>query len=130
MAERLSQSLQENVITLLCYDDEAARVIVSLVDPALFEGDYREVAQRFMKFFRDYKEAPKSHAADQFPEITDKHDRSGAIYKRILRQMLSLKQDINRQFVPDRATSHSYPACGLPTTAACSTSFGSRKPNS
>lgn len=99
-ADRLTTSLQENIITLLCYSDDAGKVIVNLIEPALFEGEYRVIAERALKYWRQEKSAPKGHTADLVGEILDDTgNRKGKTYERILRSMHELAESINAPWV-------------------------------
>lgn len=97
--ERPPIHLVENVLTLLAHDDEGGKVVAAMVDPSLFEGDYQIIAERFITYWREHSKAPKAHAADLLPELYDRHNRRGPIFKRMLHQMLALHENINRDFV-------------------------------
>lgn len=98
--ERFAIALQQDLITLLVYDDKHGRVVSKLVNPALFEGDYRTIAERSLDFWKDYNVAPKQHIADLLADIlNDKADRRGTTYRRILISMQEMHDKINIDFV-------------------------------
>jgi replicative DNA helicase len=98
--ERITTSLQENLITLLCYDDKQGKIIANLAEPELFEGDYREICERALVHWKRHREAPKGHTADLFSDILDdKQNRRAGTYRRILRSMAILKEEVNTDYV-------------------------------
>ena len=101
---RLSGTLQENLMTLVCYDDTHGRIVTQLVDVSLFEGDYRIVMERAAEYWEKYNQAPKHHTADLVADILDDaHDRRGRTYRRILADMFSLwESGINTGYVMDQ----------------------------
>src|ERR1700674_5231917 len=44
--EPLGMTLQESILTLLCYDDEHCKMIANVLDINLMEGDYKVLAER------------------------------------------------------------------------------------
>ena len=102
IGERLTGSLQENLLTLLVHSDEHGRVVANLVDPALFEGDYRVVAERAVDYWGRYGRAPGAHMADLLSDILEsKHDRRGGTFRSIMLEMLRLSESINAKYAID-----------------------------
>lgn len=100
MAETLNHSLQENLITLLCYDNEQGKVVANMINIELMEGDYRMIAERAIDYWRKYEIAPADHSADMFGDIlSDKHNRRGNTIRRLLRNMIALSETINTKYV-------------------------------
>lgn len=100
MAERLNSTLQENVITLLSFSDEHGKLIANMIDPALFEGDYRVIAERAVTYWQRHREAPKLHTADLVADILeDPHNRKAGTYRRILDSMHTLSEHVNADYV-------------------------------
>lgn len=100
VTDKLTGALQENLITLLGYDDEHGRIVSNLIDAGLFEGDYRIIAERCLDYWRRHGKAPKAHTADLFADIIeDKKNRKAQTYKRILSDMLSLSKGMNVEYV-------------------------------
>ena len=72
MAEqRITKSLQENIVTLIAHDDIHGKIIVNTLDPALFEGELRTIAERCVDFWRQNNCAPKQHTQDLVTDILD-----------------------------------------------------------
>lgn len=103
VARRLPGTLQENLLTLLCHSDEHGKIIARLVEPALFEGDYRVIAERAVDYWGRYERAPRAHVPDMLSDILEsKHDRRGATFRAIIVEMLRLSEDINPGYAVDR----------------------------
>src|ERR1039458_1572399 len=93
-------ALSENLITLLAYDDENGKVVSNMLDAELMEGDYREIAEECIAYWRQYNEAPKEHTADLFSSILeDPHNRRANAFKRILSSMVQLSESVNTTYV-------------------------------
>ena len=100
MAEKISRTLMENIITLLCHNDEFGKIIVNQLTPDLFEGDYRVIAERAVDYWNQYQRAPKDHTPDLVADILeDKENRRAPTYRRILVSMLELAEGINGPYV-------------------------------
>lgn len=98
--DKLHGSLQENIITLLCHDDDYGKIVVNAIDVNLLEGDYRVVAEKAIDFWKLNSEAPKAHTVDLFGDILgDEGNRKAATYRRILAQMGELAQVVNAKYV-------------------------------
>lgn len=103
MADTLNHALQENLITLLCYNDEQGKIVSNVLNIELMEGDYRMIAERAIDYWRKYKAAPGDHTADMFGDILgDKHNRRGNTIRRLLRNMISLSENLNTVYVMDQ----------------------------
>jgi replicative DNA helicase len=107
MADTLNHTLQENLITLLCYDDEQGKVIANMLNIELMEGDYRLIAERAIDYWRKYEVAPGDHTADMFGDmLEDKHNRRGNTIRRLLRNMIALSETVNTKYVMDQLRDH------------------------
>jgi hypothetical protein len=104
--ERLHTTLQENLITVLAYDETQGRIISNMLDPALMEGDYRTIAERCIHYWREYNKPPGEHTADLVADIIeDKHNRHARAITRILQAMQSLSETVNTQYVMNQLQS-------------------------
>lgn len=101
---KLSGALQENILTLLCFDVEACPVIIAAIDPSLFESAvFRNVADKAIAYYRKYKEAAAEHLPDLLEEnLNSKKRNESKIYTELLNDLFSLKEDINRKYVLDK----------------------------
>lgn len=95
----LTGALQENVLTLLCFDKQGAAVIAGTVDVDLFESSvYRNIAKAAAGYYRKYKKA----AGDHIPDLLEDHladPRKGKLYGRALHDLKELSASINVEFV-------------------------------
>lgn len=100
MAELLTKSLQENLITLLAYNEESGRVVSNMLDIELMEGDYRQIAERCMEYWRLYDIPPGDHLADLFADVLEeKHNRRASVIGKHLRNMMRLQEGMNADYV-------------------------------
>jgi hypothetical protein len=100
MADRPTIAVQENLLTILCWDDEAGRIVYNLLDPVLFEGDMRLVAQRACDYWREYGHAPQQHTPDLLAkELEDPHNRKANTYRQILASMIEWAPQVNKTYV-------------------------------
>lgn len=107
MDENISGSLQENILTLLCFDEKNAPLIVNTVEVGMFESDFfKEVAKAAIDYYRQYKEPPKEHIADILEsKMNDsKNPKTGEIYKRIITNLFHTKDSVNSIYVINQLT--------------------------
>jgi len=104
--ERLTGATQENLLALLAHDDANGRIVYNMVNPQLFEGDYRVIATRCCEYWRVHNIAPKMHAPDLVSDILeDKHNRKRGTFKRILENMQVLAEEgVNASYVVNELT--------------------------
>jgi hypothetical protein len=98
--------VQENLLAVLCCNnDEAGKMTVQRIDPCLFEGDYRVIAERVCDYRRKYKKPPGiSHLHDLFPDIVDGKHAKSQTYIGIMDKMILLAENsaFNVPFVRDQ----------------------------
>lgn len=98
--EKPHSFLMENIITLLCHDDEHGKIISNLVTPDLFEGDYKLLAERVLNYWKQYNQAPKVHVYDLLGDIfSDSANRQGITFRRILAGMAQLHPTVNAKYI-------------------------------
>lgn len=99
--QRLSGALQENILTLLCFDDHAAKLIRSTVTPKLFESAvFREVATQACDFLDQFGTAIKEHLPDTLEHILKGDDkRKATSYQRLLDNLYSSSTSVNSEYV-------------------------------
>jgi hypothetical protein len=99
--ERLSGALQENILTLLAFDDAHCKIIRGAVSPQLFESSvYREVAGHAIDFIDQYDEAIKDHLPDHLEDILKGEDaRKASTYKKLIDNLYQSKDSVNAQYV-------------------------------
>lgn len=100
---KLSTTLQESVLTLLAHDNVHGKIVARMVDPKLFEGDYRVVAERCIRYWDSQHRAPGAHLDDELDDILDdKRNRKAPTYRRIISAMNRLKEGMNTGYVMGR----------------------------
>lgn len=99
--ERMSGALQENVLTLLCFDDHHCKLIRAAVTPHIFESAvFREVAGHAIDFIDRYGVAIKDHLPDHIEHILRSDDKRKAdTYARLLDNLLQSKETVNAEYV-------------------------------
>lgn len=99
MDDKLSNSLQENVLTLLCFDIETALLIRNCVTPNLFENHiYRKIVSKAIDYIDAYKQTPNEHLPDILEDELAE-PKTSQMYTDTLYQMHQLKEEINTKFV-------------------------------
>jgi replicative DNA helicase len=97
---QLLGQLQENLLTLLAFNDEQAKVIRGIVAPELYGGPYRHVAARIYDYIDRYKKAPGDHLADILSDkLENENQREASLYGDILTSMHEAKKGINTAYV-------------------------------
>ncbi len=99
--ERLSGALQENLLTLLCFDDAHCKIARAALTPQLFESSvFREVAGVAISFIDQYGEAVKEHLPDHLEHILEGDDaRKAGSYKKLLDNLFLSKDSLNAVYV-------------------------------
>jgi len=99
--ERLSGALQENILTLLCFDDLNCKMVRAAVSPQLFESAvFREVAGHAIDFIDQYGEAIKDHLPDHLEGILKGDDaRKAATYEKLVENLFQSRESVNGDYV-------------------------------
>lgn len=99
--ERLSGAMQENVLTLLCFDDQRAKLLRSSLKPSLFESAvFRDIAAQAMDFIDQFNEPIKDHLPDTLEHILNGDDSRKALsYKKTIENLFVAKDGINGDYV-------------------------------
>lgn len=103
--EKLSSSLQESLLTLLCFDDENGKMVVGLLKPEYFEQPYRDIAVRALEYRLRFGTAPgKAHVDDLFDHVLeDKENKQATTYRRLLQAMVNQSDgSFNGKYVASR----------------------------
>ena len=98
----LGGALQENILTLLCFDTEACPIIIAAVDTDLFDNHvYRTIADRAISYFKKYDKAPGDHLPDLVDDFLAGGGANERMYTDALHDLHDLSQNINAEFVLD-----------------------------
>lgn len=99
--ERLSGALQENILTLLCFDDVNAKLVRAAVSPQLFESSvFREIAGHAIDFIDQFGETIKEHLPDHLESILKGDDaRKASTYERLVKNLFASRDSVNGNYV-------------------------------
>jgi len=98
MSDEISRSVQENILTLLCFDDDSAPLIISNVESGLFSNAfYRNMAKKAIDFYREFHTTPKIHIADLLEKELDEGS-TRPIYIKILENLFENQNSINKDY--------------------------------
>ena len=104
--EKLTQSLSENLLTLLALDDKNGRLVYGMVTPELFSNDIHQLlARRMFEYWRDHNKPPgKAHTADLVADIIDdpRHPQARTFKTMIMQMIVLYDNNINTAFVIDQ----------------------------
>ena len=101
--KKATGALQENLLTLLCFDTDSCDEIISQVPVSLFNSDvYRTIADRAIKFFQKYGEAAGDHLPDLLEDYLNSKKRSEVrMYSEALHDLHSISKSINSKYILD-----------------------------
>lgn len=99
--ERISGALQENLLTLLCFDDLNCKVVRAALTPQLFESSvFKEVAGLAIDFIDQYGETIKDHLPDHLEHILKGDDaRKASTYNKLVDNLFQSRDSINSGYV-------------------------------
>lgn len=99
--QRLSGSLQENVLTVLCFDDAHCQLVRAAVTIRTFESSlFREVAGAAIDYIDQYSEAIKDHLPDALEHLLKGEDaRKASAYERLLKNLYDARERVNGEYV-------------------------------
>jgi hypothetical protein len=95
----LPRSIQENLLTALCFHEQAGKIVANMLDPALAEGEYRDIAAAAIDYWRQHNRPPGVHIADLFRSKLERGGRQAAGLRRMLLAMMQLADHLDPDFV-------------------------------
>lgn len=101
MQDKLSSSLQENILILLCFSEDHVPLIVNSVPVELFDNvEYREIASKAINYYQQFKKPVAEHLPDVLSSIIEGKDKQKAeIYEGILQDLYHSKDTVNTDFI-------------------------------
>ncbi len=98
----LEGSLEENVLTLLCFSKTYATDVALEVDTALFTTTaYRKIAEKAAEYLVDYGKPAAGHLRDIL-ETQIKKSEEGKLISATIQAMEELYPGMNEQFILDQ----------------------------
>lgn len=104
--ERLNQSLQQNLLALLCYSKKDAPVLINSLNISLFESSiYREIFGIATTYFQQFKEPIAEHLKDELDSKINpvKKDiraiESAKLYRLVLSEIKAIHKSVNNDYV-------------------------------
>lgn len=99
--ERISGALQENLLTLLCFDNENCKIVRAALTPQHFESAvFREVAGIAIDFIDQYGETVGEHLPDHLEDILKGKDtRKASTYERLVKNLFAARDGINSEYI-------------------------------
>lgn len=99
--ERLSGALQENVLTVLCFDEKYATLVRAAVTPRTFESAvFREVAGAAIDYLDQFGVPVKEHLPDHLEHVLEGDDKRKAdSYRRLLDNLFASRETVNAEYV-------------------------------
>ena len=105
MSEALSAAQQENVLAVLCFNEEHAKLVRNAIDVQLFDNAvYRDIAKQASDYLDRYGTAPGEHIADLLEDRFEDESK-GILYQQILDSLYEIKDSINTKYVIDQLKS-------------------------
>ena len=101
---KLTASLQESVLTLICTNDEEGAIASGIIDPDLFEPPYNDIAEKALGYRRKFGKAPGlAHLDDLFDHILSnpKH-KQARLYQQSLGGIIDQAKGLNAKYVLSR----------------------------
>lgn len=98
--EKVAGALQENVLTLLCFDTASAKLIRLLVTPELFESRvYQVIAARAIDFLDQYGEAIQEHLPDELEDKLKGDPKDAKLFLRTVENLYAAKEHMNAAYI-------------------------------
>ena len=97
----LSGSLEENILTMLCWDiRHSSDIFIRFTSDIFSTRQYRKVAKEAFGYIQSYHAPPRAHLRDIFEEDCRK-GAEGKFLSQILDSMEKLQEGLNAQYVLD-----------------------------
>lgn len=96
---QLNGSLEDNILTLLCWSDEHAVAVSMQIAPELFSTKaYRKIAAKALEHLAAYSRAPAGHIRDLLEDDLRRGD-DGKLLSRVLQDMEALQATLQPAYV-------------------------------
>ena len=93
-------ALQENLLTILSFDEQRHATVRNTIEVGLYGGPYKTVAARVYDFIDRYKKPPKAHLSDILDDkLNSDNKREASLYKDIIMSLYEASSTINAEYV-------------------------------
>jgi hypothetical protein len=99
---QLPKFTQENVLSLLCFDEVNCLLVRNAITTDLFDYPYDKVVEKAIGYIDRYKIPPQDHIADEIESLLAGEE--GQKYREILTSIYSVKETLNSSYVIDKLT--------------------------
>jgi hypothetical protein len=105
--EQFTESLQENLVTVLAYNIEQGRLLSRTLNTGLMDPNFRTIADACIEYWKQYDKPPMDHTADLLAHIIeDTGHRQAKAITRILRGMVQLSPSLNTEYILRQKNDH------------------------
>lgn len=104
VTEPMSNLLQENLLTIVCFNDAYAATVRDTVKLEHYEQEYRKVAKAAYRYIDRYKKPPGIHIPDELEDELNKKTPEAKYLKSLLHALHKSKDTINPIYVMERLT--------------------------
>ena len=99
MTDKLSGSIQDNLLCLASFSDASFQLVRDSVPPELFTSQvYRDILERVYDFIDRFKKPPKEHIADLLEDVLTKEGPQAEVYKHVIIAAEGIKDTINEEY--------------------------------
>jgi replicative DNA helicase len=98
--DKLSGSLQENLLCLVCFSDASFQLVRSSVEPTLFTSQvYRDILERVYDYIDRFKKPPKEHLADLLEDVLQQGTPQSELYEQVIVAANGIKDTFNEEYI-------------------------------
>ena len=103
MSNQISSSnLQQDLLILLCFNNEKARTLCGLLKPEYFDAIYARIVEVAIRYVNQFGDAPGDALPAVLDDIMSKDDAVGKTTKEICMSLLQSRDQVNAKYAIDR----------------------------
>jgi len=97
-----SSNLQEDLLILLCFDNERARTLAGLLKPEYFDAIYAQIVEVVIRYVNKFDDAPGDALPTLLDPITAKGDAVADATLKTLHNLFQAQERVNPKYAIDR----------------------------
>lgn len=97
-----SSNLQEDLLIILCFDNERARTLAGLLKPGYFDAIYARIVEIVIRYIQQFNDAPGDALPTLLDPITDKGDAVAVATLKTLQNLFQSREQVNAKYTIDR----------------------------